>query len=193
MSELTGSDLLDALDAPHLAFVWLAAFDLPGLGWQYFHNGIGDFEHDGLTWAGVSRPNGGQVVTISSIEEPRFGAAPVVTIVLSGADRAFLRSVWTSRRSLEGRRADVLMAVIDQETERVILPPRTVFRRGRMSAVAFEMEGLSLRTITLSVEGLWSSKNFAPGGMWNPADQQRRYPGDRGLEMMGVTVQEQVV
>ena len=44
--------------------------------------------------------------------------------------------------------------------------------------------------MTVTLESIFSSQNYAFGGKWNGADQRRRYPGDKGLDFVGVKVTE---
>lgn len=50
--------------------------------------------------------------------------------------------------------------------------------------------GIGTRTVQITVENIFSAQNYAPGGRWNPADQKRRFPGDLGLDFVGVDIVE---
>lgn len=177
-----------ALTAPHVMRAWFVEIDLPS-GITRLHNGAGTVTVDGKEWSGVSDPTvPGRMVSISQMEEPRFGAAAAITFQLGGVTADFLKSL----RSvvLEGRSAKVYWAAFDGETQEVIGKPVLLFPRGRMTSPARRREGIGVRTVEITVENVWSSLNYAPGGRWNPADQKRRYPGDKGLDFVGVDVVE---
>ena len=189
MSDVFTLDELDALSAPHVARVWFAKLDLPS-GVARLHSGAGTFTIDGYDWLGVSDPIGGRLVSLSGVEEPAFGQAAAVTLVLTGADKDFLKSVHTTRRDIEGRPANIYWALVDGETQQLVFPMKGLFTRGRMTAPTISAHSIGRRVVTVTIENIWASQNFAPGRMWNPADQRRAYPGDKGLDYVGITVQE---
>lgn len=177
------------LRRPHIARAWFADLDLPSGRWR-LHNGVGRKTVGGFEWRGVSDPAGGQLVSIGSVEDPRFGQAAKVDVVLAGVSIDFLRSVKDQGRQMEGRQADVYWCAFDQETQEVWSSGLKKLFPGYLSSPKIRWSGLSLRTVSFTIESLWHSQNFPFGGKWTPADQQARYPGDKGLEFVGVKVQE---
>ncbi len=180
---------VEALRAPHVARAFFAAFDLPG-GMLRLHSGVGRLTLSGQDWTGVDDPAGGVLLSVSQVQEPRLGSAASVTFTLSGSTLAFLQEVRAARRQIEGRPAQVWWQMFDQESQVPIGPMQPLFPMGRMTSPAFLAEGIGGRSLTITVESVWSAQNFAPGGRWNDADQRRRFPGDRGLEFVGVEVKE---
>jgi hypothetical protein len=180
---------LDVLAAPHVARAWFAMLDLPS-GLARLHSGVGTVTVGGFDWRGVTDPIGGRLVSLSGVEEPAFGQAAAVSITLTGADKEFLQSVHATRRQVEGRPANIYWCAFDGETQKPLLALKGLFTRGRMSAPSIQSSGIGVRTISLTVENIWASQNFAPGRKWNPADQQRLYPGDKGLDYVGQKVSE---
>jgi hypothetical protein len=177
MSALFTAAELDALAAPHVARAWFAMLDLPS-GVSRLHSGVGTITVDG------------QLVSLAGVEEPAFGQAAAVTITLTGADKAFLQSVHATRRQIEGREANIYWCAFDGETQKPLMALKGLFTRGRMSAPSLQWSGLGIRTVSLTIENIWASQNFAPGRKWNPADQRRLYPGDAGLDYVGQKVSE---
>lgn len=182
-------DELAKLRRPHVARAWFLEMDLP-TGVSRLHNGTGRVAVNGQEWRGVTDPLGSQMVSLNNIEEPRFGQAVAVEVTLSGANRDFFKSVHATARAIEGRRADLFWAAFDGETEELIIPLKKLFP-GKLSAPSLKWSGVGLRTVTVTIESIWSSQNYPFGGQWNPADQRRRYPGDKGLDFVGVKVSEQ--
>lgn len=180
---------IELLGYPHVARAWFAELHMPDEVLR-LHNGVGTVTIGGYEWRGVTDPVGGRAVSISGVREPAFGQAAAVTIVLSGADAAFLRSVRAMRRDIEGREANIYWAAFDGETQAPITGLIGLFTRGYMSAPALSWEGLGIRTVSLTIENVWSAQNFKPGGRWNGASQRDRYPGDKGLDFVGVSVSE---
>jgi hypothetical protein len=184
----TAADLA-VLARPHVARAWFVRLDLPTGEWRV-HSGAGRARIGGQDWQGINDPVGGVLVSIGQVEEPRFGSAVAVTLALSGANRAFLQSVHASAREIEGRAADVYWAAFDQETQAPVTGLKSLFGRGRMTSPSIHWQGRGLRTVSVTVESIWSSQNFAPGGLWNDAGQQRRFPGDKGLAFVNQKVSE---
>lgn len=177
----------EALARPHVARLWLAKLDLP-TGIAFLHSGTGRVTIDGQVWRGVSDPVGGRLVSVGQVDEPQFGQAASVTLVLAGADKAFIQSVHATASQVEGRAATVYWAAFDGETQQLVTALIPVFPFGRMTSPTIKWQGIGVREVSLTVESIWQAKNFPPGGRWNPADQHRRFPNDKGLDFVGVEI-----
>lgn len=189
MSAIISATDADKLARPHVARAWFGAFDLPA-GMLNVHSGIGRVTVGGIEYRGVSDPVGGRLVSVSQVDEPQFGQAASVQIALTGADKDFVKSIRVGAAEIEGRPANIYWAAFDAETQELLTALIPVFPFGRMTAPAIQWQGIGIRTVTLTVESIWQAKNYPPGGRWNPADQRRRFPGDRGLEFVGVKITE---
>lgn len=189
MSAIFTAAEIEALAQPHVARAWFVMLDLPS-GVARLHSGVGRVTVGGFEWRGVTDPIGGRLVSIAGVEEPAFGQAAAVTITLTGADRSFLQSVHATRRQIEGRPANIYWCAFDGETQTPLMALKGLFTRGRMSSPSLQWSGVGVRTVSLTIENIWAAQNFAPGRKWNPADQQRRYPGDKGLDYVGQKVSE---
>lgn len=183
------ADDLALLSGPHVSRAWFGEFDLPS-GYQRLHSGVGRVTAGGFEWRGVSDPIGGQMVGVSQIEDPRFGQAAKVDITIGGVNVDFYKSVKQDARDIEGRAAKIWFGMFDPETEGLIMF-KPVFPRGYMSAPTLTRQGIGVRQIGLTIEGIWQAQNYPFGGKWTAADQRRRYPGDKGLDLVGVKVTEQ--
>lgn len=180
---------LERLARPHVARAYFLEADLPS-GTARFHNGVGTATVGGYDWKGVTDPLGSQMVSLSPIDEARFGYASSVQIMLSGANLAFFKSMHDTARSLEGRDATLYWACFDGETGEVLIGLRRIFR-GQMSAPTLRWSGIGERSVGITIESIWSAQNYPFGGRWNDADQRRRYAGDKGLIYVGQDVTEQ--
>jgi hypothetical protein len=175
------------LRRPHIARLWFGYFDLPS-GEAWLHNGVGRITIAGQEYRGVTDPIGGQLVHVGAVEDPRFGQAAKVDIIIGGVNVEFFRSVKQDARDLEGRTARLTWAMFDMETGemrlfKTLLP-------GKMSAPSLHRRGISERYVALGVESFWSAQNYPFGGRWTDADQRRRFPGDKGLQFVGQKVHE---
>lgn len=177
------------LRRPHIARAWFLDVDLPGGRWR-LHNGVGRVTIAGQEWFGMSDPFGRQFIGISAVEDPRFGQAAKIDVTLAGVNVDFLRSVKDNARLIEGRLADVYWCAFDQETEEIWSGGLKKLFPGYMSAPAIHWTGIGVRAVSVTIETLWQSLNYPFGGKWTPADLKRRFPGAKGLDYVGVRVQE---
>lgn len=183
-------DDLDKLSGPHIQRAWFAEVDLPS-GLRRLHTGMGTQTIGGHEWEGVSDPFGGQLVGVGSIEEPRFGQAPAIDIIMSGANRAFLKSMWDDRHAVEGARCDMHFAVFDAETADVVIPLVKMFP-GKLTAPRFNFVGAAIRSISKKVVSIFEGLNFpTSGSMWSPSAQRARFPSDMGLDFMNADIVEE--
>lgn len=179
---------MDWLAGPHVSRCWFGEFDLP-TGYAYLHNGVGRVTVGGHEYRGISDPIGGQLVAVNSVEDPRFGQAAKVEIVIAGANAAFWKSVKTDARDIEGRTAVIKLGAFDAETGEVRLFKQLL--SGYMTSPKLSRQGIGTRYIIMTIENSWEGQNFPFGGKWTDADQRRRYAGDKGLQFVGVKVSEQ--
>lgn len=177
------------LQRPHVGRAWFGRFDFPD-AIKYLHSGVGRVTVDGNEYIGVSDPLSGRLVSIGQVEEPQFGQAAAVQIVLSGASKAFIQSVHATARQIEGRDARISWAAFDVERQEILTNLIPLFPRGKMSAPSIHWQGIGIRYVSLTIENIWAAQNYAPGGKWNPAGQRQRYAGDKGLDFVGVKVSE---
>jgi hypothetical protein len=189
MSAVLSAADMELLARPHVARSWFAQLDLPS-GMHYLHSDVGRVTIDGIEWLGVSDPLSGRFVALSQVEEPSFGQAPAITITLSGANREFIQSVHATAREIEGRPANIYWAAFDGETQQIIIGLKKLFPLGRMTSPSIQWSGIGQRTVSITIESAFATQNFAPGGRWNMAGQLQRYPGDVGLEYVGVEITE---
>lgn len=182
-------DDLDKLSGPHVQRVWCAHFKIPDAE-RRLHTGMGRLTLGGHVWEGVSDPFGGQLCALSGMEEPRFGQAIAVDVVLSGANREFFKSMWDMRDTIEGARVDLYFAQMDAETGEVLIPLKKVLP-GKMTAIRLSMQGAAIRAIGFKIVSRWEGIGFSSTNtMWSPTGQRQRYPGDAGLDLIGSKVVE---
>lgn len=180
-------DDLAHLAAPHVRRAWFAHLVFPK-GERRLHTGMGPVTIGGHTWEGLSDPFGGQLVGIGTVEEPEFGSAAYVDVMMSGANRTFLRSIWADRAAVEGLPCDLYFAVFDAETGAVLIDLKLLFP-GRLSGLRFAFGRNTIRSIQLKVVSPFEGLNFSETqAMWSPAGQRRRHPGDKGLDQINADI-----
>ena len=189
MARFSAQDL-EYLSGPHVARAWFAEIDLPEpLGVVRLHNGVGKITVSGKEWTGVTHPGGMQLVGLEEVEDPRFGQAPSVVITLGGITADAWKEIKDIARDIEGRRCDLYFATFNPEYLEVEIGLKKLFP-GRISAPSLHRQGIGVRFATFTIESLWQSQNYPFGGKWNASDQERRYPGDKGGQFIGVAVSE---
>lgn len=179
---------LDELSGPHVARLWFAEIDLPS-GIKRLHNGVGRINVAGHEWRGVTDPIGAQLIGVDAVEDPRFGQAAAVKITIGGISVDFWREIKATARQIEGRRCDLFWAAFDPETAENKISLKKMFP-GKITAPQLQHAGIGIRAAAFTIESLWQSQNYPFGGRWNASDQERRYPGDKGGQFIGVKVQE---
>lgn len=179
---------ISALNVVDAQFVRL---DLPS-GELRLHSGAGDLTFDGEEWRGISDPVTGLIGIAQVVREPQIGQASAASLVLSGAGLDFMKSMRNTAREIEGRRCDIYYGVVDGETLQQIGSLMPILVGGYMSAPSLLAEGISVRTVAVTIESIYSSKNFALGATWNGPGQRRRFAGDYGLDFIGVKIEEQI-
>ncbi|MCF3933305.1 transcriptional regulator [Acuticoccus sp. M5D2P5] len=188
MTTLFGAADEAALDAMHVCRAWFADIVLP-TGRRRLWTGDGPITIGGATWEGVTDPFGGQLVSLTDVEEVRFGQAPAAAAVISGANREWLRTVWDGA-GIVGVPCDLLFAVFDQETGAALTDLKLMVQ-GKITGVHFEMgDGLSTRAIVVRIGSWEEALNFAAMATdWSPDGQRSRVAGDRGLDYVGAKAQ----
>lgn len=195
MSSLFTTQEQEALNAPHVTRAWFLELDHPD-GTKRYHNGYGDLSlplpsgGDPVDWIGVSNPFTNVVSVIGQVEDPRFGSAPTVSVVLTGVSSAFMKQWKDDARDIEGRSATVYWAAVDPESpnpDGLITSLKPLFPGGKVTAPRLTRT-VSMNFISLTVESFFHAQNFPGGEMWSDAGQQRRFPGDLGLSEMGTIV-----
>lgn len=182
------SDQIAVLRRPNVARGLFVEVEFPSETRRY-HNGAGNVTIGGYEWFGVTDPVSGQMVSINAIEEPRFGQAASLGIVLSGIRAEFMREIYTLATDLEGLRADVYFVAFDTETLDIAIPLKKLFP-GFLSSPKNHWQAIGERYVSLTIESTWQAQNYPFSERWTNADQQRRYTGDLGLSLLGVTVNE---
>lgn len=162
----------EALSGLYVQPAWFARVDFPS-GTRWLHTGMGPVEIGDHEWEGISDPFGGQLVGLGAVEELYFGQAPAVDVVMSGANREFLKSVWDDRHVIEGCACDLYFATFDAETGE----PVVMFRRmmqGRLTAPRMVINNTSSQysrvEVDMLVSGISTDGMFALQWAQNTSD-----------------------
>jgi hypothetical protein len=171
--------------ADYLIFMDFA--DAPRRVWT----GWGDLVTAGHTWQGI-----GDLIGVSEIPASTSATAESVTLTLQGATSEMQELARAAKSRVQDRQIVIyqqffLVAPDDEAVQpwSPLLPAFAVYS-GKMDRMAYSAERGNdaeyMRTIELTTYGLFTNRNAPPNGRWTDADQQRRYPGDKGCERMSL-------
>ncbi len=167
LDELSAAETVKEVARP----VLLASLDFVG-GMKRLWSGVGTLSWDGEDWLGA-----GSLGRVSTIEETMELRAAGMSMQLSGVQDEDLTEVITE--PIQGRRAKVYLGFLDSNFQ-LVSDPIVIFD-GRMDTVEI-VDGGSTATITMMVENRLRDLDRARTRRYTDADQQSRYPNDRGLE-----------
>ena len=180
---------LDAYAEPNCIYAILGYFDF-ATGVRRLWSGSGTLRNvGGHDWIGVASPDGTRLVTVSEVQLPTPNVASAIRVGLTGVDRDYIEAVFADAATVEGRKAELFIQVFDGD-EQPIGDPISFDPDSYMTSVKYRAVKMQQREVSVTIEGTWSAKNFAPGAQLTDADQRRREPGDRICQFAGWTVQE---
>lgn len=152
--------------------------------------GDGPIDREGNTWSGVGQRQdgtGSPLQSIDGLEQAVNGSAPQLTLTVSGVDSRIVAAAQTdvSAGEIEGRELTVWMGFYNA-TLPGLVPLDSLVTIGVwiMQRPNFTASGPTSRTITLPCETIFAQRSRAPFGLLTDRDQQKRFPGDRGLEFV---------
>lgn len=147
----------------------------------YLHDGQGTLTWDGNDYRGVGNYGG-----ISQVEEDSEQSASQVSFYLSGIDPTMISIALGEH--YQGREVISYIAFLNADAQ-IILDPVIEFR-GRMDNMDItlgRMATIELRAVDERAD--WDRPRI---GRWNNADQQARYPGDKGFEFAEETNNKEI-
>ena len=141
-------------------------------GTAYMWTGVGPLVWGGHTWLGL-----GDMINISELEENADISAKGVTISLKGVQSSDITKALTEMaRNKPGK---IRMALIDAAGA-VISTPKVMFS-GKLDTCVVD-DGADTCTISIALESELIDLERPREVRLTDQEQQKRYPGDRGLE-----------
>lgn len=140
--------------------------------------GTGPIVSGGYTWQGVTA----RLVAIDPGTPSVDGAAEAFSVGVSGVDPSFLAKVVAAESEALGRRLSLYLQFFDEAWQPLDGP--ISLRRGRMAGFSFSGAGDATRSIVVRAEGRLVARGRPPLTYLSDAEQQTRYPGDRGCEFV---------
>jgi hypothetical protein len=168
------------LGSLHVGRSWFAHLRIPGAE-RRLSQADEPVEIGGHVWEGTTDLYGAQIVRVEEITEPVIGEAPIVRVIISGANKEWRRNIFGGT-PIRNTLCDLYFATIDNETllEKV---PLTMLFPGRLTAPSNITDGTEIRHVAIGVEHIGAAINYpAPNMDWSAAGHRSRYPGDSGLD-----------
>lgn len=163
--------------------------DSPRRWWQ----GFGLLEAGGHQWQGT-----GELIAIDGLDSPIGTVAPQTTFTLSGVDPTIVTMARNASDQVKGRRVRVYLQFFHvsptdagAQVHSTLDDPVAIWS-GTMDQMQYAAEGPSQRSVTVTAESLWASRNRPPFGLYTDADQKARFPGDRGFEQVASLASKQI-
>lgn len=147
-------------------------------GPQRMWPGIYPLTSGGHTWQGVDA----QLVQIDPGTPSVDGGATPFSIGLSGVSQTAVARVKAGESEAIGRTLQIFLQFFDEDWQPLDGP--ISLRRGRMTGFAFSGAGPVNRSILVRAEGALVARGRPPLTYLSDAEQQARFPGDRGLEFV---------
>lgn len=140
--------------------------------------------NDGREWQAL-----GQLGGIDGLAQAMGGTAPEATFTLSGVDAEIVHLARDEfEAEVRGRMVRVLIQFFgqddagDPDNQRCLDNPYPVWA-GRCLKPRFELDASGQRrSIVVTAESLFATRNRPNSGMYTDRDQQARFPGDKGFE-----------
>lgn len=174
-------DLLRTAALTEVTLVHMDFEDTPKWWWT----GFGDLDVEGQTYQGL-----GDLISISGLTTTyQLSATPVtfeiaatpemISLSRAAIDRVFGRdvNVWSQLMTTQ---------TVDGVESWQLFGPRWSMFTGTMRQMPVALEGDDAASLQVIAEGLFTGRNAPPQGLLTDADQQGRYPGDKGLERIAL-------
>ncbi|WMT90979.1 hypothetical protein [Pelagibacterium sp. H642] len=131
----------------------------------------------------------GSLISASGLEQSRNLSAPPATFTLSGVDNELITYAAGNTQEVTGQPCAVFIQFL-QDAYTPLANPIAIWA-GNMDTMAFRA-GAKEQQITLTAETLMVNRIRAPYAYMTDADQQARWPGDRGMEFMPALINKTV-
>lgn len=183
MSKRLDETLSDETEKQVVRAILMASFDFE----EYVERawwGFGTILWDDESWYGT-----GNLGRISQIEETSEIRATGAVFQLSGVPADLITSVSSS--PVQGNKAKIYVGFMDEDFQGLIADPHPIFS-GTMDTIEI-MDGGDTATITINAENDIRDLERPRTRRYTDADQQSRFPGDKGLEYVPSMQDKQLI
>ena len=153
-----------------------------GSGTVRIHSETGTFTWGGFDWLGV-----GDFGSISQVEEGSDLSRRTTTYGLTGITSAYLAAILGE--NYQGKPAKLYVGLLNLTTRQLVDTPELI-DQGKLDEP--EIKRGTTASITITAENRFSAWDRAQIRRITNADQQSRFPGDRGLEFVDQAAQKEI-
>jgi hypothetical protein len=139
-----------------------------------------------ITAGGHSWRGAGVVLSADGLGARADMAAVTTTINISGVDSNLVTIAKNSASEAKNYPANIYLQFFDVNWQTLDDP--VLVKSVIMDVVTYAAVGVDKRNITVSAEDVFVARNYAPYAYYTDRDQNKRFPGDRGLELIGSLV-----
>lgn len=168
-------------DAKVVRFGLLVHFEfgdgLGGIEDRRLWDGFGPVIVDSEEWTGAA-----EFGSMSDLNFSEDDAAGMTTFTLSGVSPEAVTIAKGEASEVRGHDVTVYGQFFDEFLQP--LDDKFTLRQLIMDVMTFSAVGPSRRVISVTAETLWTGRNMASYAMFSYLDQQRRFPGDEGMEFI---------
>lgn len=147
-------------------------------GSMYLWTGRGSRTFGGQAWTGF-----GALLSIEGLQQAINGVAPETKIQIAATEEIANTAFLEFKTEALQRRLNLSLQFLNQSDDTPLGTPWRIWS-GLMQAVSYSAAPEAAHSLTLSVESLASLRTRPRFSMLSHAEQQRRYPADKGLEFV---------
>jgi hypothetical protein len=147
------------------------------------HTELGD-----ITWGGDTYTGVGSLGSVGVSEEVSDLSNTPLNLTLSGIPNDLISILLNEY--YQGRRATLYLGYLDMTTRQLVADPIILYR-GLIDTADIQQDKTC--TVTLSVQSRFAAWDVPLIRRYNNADQQARYPGDKGLQFVEQAVDKQII
>ncbi len=156
----------------------LVYFDFGDAPGRYWLGGFGPLvTADGQIWEGD-----GGLGAVDGLDVPIGTSAPVATFTMSGVDVRVAALARQQSALVKGRLVQVFVQFFTDDI--ALLDAPVVAWTGILDVMTYRGLGEGKYAVSVTAETEWAARNKPPYGYLTDTDQQARFPGDRGLELV---------
>lgn len=181
---ILGETIQAALSGITVRAAILARFDFAS-GTDRVWSGFEERTFGGYPWKGM-----GRFGSVDGLSTRSDLAAEKITFKLSGVWPELVTIAKQQSTEVKGRPCYVYLQFFGEDWQTLDSP--IAIRSGIMDQMTYEATGPDTRTITLTAESIFAARNSAPFAFYTDRDQNARFPGDRGLELIAGFVNKNV-
>ncbi|QDV34895.1 hypothetical protein [Tautonia plasticadhaerens] len=171
-----------ASEADVILPVWFVKLEFDS-GDIRLHTSLGTINFDGESYTGA-----GAIGGIDTVEEDAELTRSTLKLTLRGLPNDIISIILNEY--YQGRTATLYLGYLNQTTRLLTADPIIIYR-GRMDTASVA-QGETC-AVTVTVESRFAAWDRPLTRRYNHADQQSRYPGDRGCEFVEQATEKQIV